>query len=348
MGKHKKIKLTESSKGDLASRLKHSRESLKIAVILMLDAGMDQLLIAKTFDLHPDTVARIKLAYEEQNKDWTDDNHKGGTSKLNPDQKEKVATYLDQNNINDASLIQKYILEQFQINYSLSGIYGLLEKEGFIYDYPKPILKGDIPDQKLWLKKFEKLVQKLPRDQVILFSDAVHPTHNSQFTKMWMRKDKPKTLSTNSGRQRINIQGSYDVTNQDGIFTQHDTINTQSIIEHYQKILEKYPTKSTIHIVEDNARYYFGEAKRWIQTHNRKHHSTKLRIHKIPPYSPNLNKIEKLWLFLKKTLIHNKHYEKFKDFKKAINNFLDNIGNYQEQLKTFITLKFHIEEALLC
>jgi transposase len=346
MGKQKKIKLTESGKGDLASRFKRSRESLKIAVVLMLDAGMDQLVIAKTFDLHPDTVARIKLAYEEQNNDWTDDNYRGGNSKLSGVQKEEVAKYVDDNDINDASFIKNYILKQFGITYSLSGIYDILGKLGFVYDYPKPVLKGDITKQKEWLKQFEKLTAKLGDDEVILFSDAVHPTHNSQFTKMWMRKDSPKTLTTNSGRQRVNIQGSYDVSNQEGVFTTHETINSESIIEHYQKILEKYPTKKTIHIVADNARYYFGEATKWLKTHNKKHHSVKIRLQRIPPYSPNLNKIEKLWLFLKKTLIHNKHYEKFKDFKKAIDNFTGNLGDYQEQLKTFITLNFHIEEPV--
>ena len=33
----------------------------------------------------------------------------------------------------------------------------------------------------------------------------------------------------------------------------------------------------------------------------------------IPPYSPNLNLIERLWQFVKKHALQGKHFEKFAD-----------------------------------
>jgi transposase len=38
----------------------------------------------------------------------------------------------------------------------------------------------------------------------------------------------------------------------------------------------------------------------------------------LPPYSPNLNLIERLWRFLKKIVLYNLQYELFADFKAAI------------------------------
>ncbi|SMG65551.1 [similarity to] transposase, partial [methanotrophic bacterial endosymbiont of Bathymodiolus sp.] len=44
----------------------------------------------------------------------------------------------------------------------------------------------------------------------------------------------------------------------------------------------------------------------------------------LPPYSPNLNLIERLWKFTKKKCLYNKYYESFHNFKEAINDCLNN------------------------
>ncbi len=43
----------------------------------------------------------------------------------------------------------------------------------------------------------------------------------------------------------------------------------------------------------------------------------------LPPYSPNLNLIERLWKFVKKKCLYAKYYEDFAQFSAAITNCLD-------------------------
>jgi hypothetical protein len=43
------------------------------------------------------------------------------------------------------------------------------------------------------------------KNDVLLFADAVHPTHNSVLAYGWIKKGQEKSLPTNSGRQRVNI-----------------------------------------------------------------------------------------------------------------------------------------------
>jgi transposase len=47
----------------------------------------------------------------------------------------------------------------------------------------------------------------------------------------------------------------------------------------------------------------------------------KIRILYLPPYSSNLNPIERLWKFMKKKMIANKYYEEFFDFKMEVMEF---------------------------
>jgi transposase len=207
-------------------------------------------------------------------------------------------------------------------------------------------LHGDINDQKAWVSEFEQLQKVLPNNEKILFLDAVHPTHNSTFAKTWYRDSAPKTLPTNSGRKRINIQGSYDVNEQNGVFTKHDTVNSDAIIEHYERLIQQYPGIKVLHLVQDNARYYHSEKVRdWIISNNKIAGNPQIKQRFLPTYSPNLNKIEKLWLFMSTKIFYNKYYEKFTDFKKAIDDFTENIDIYRDELATFITLKFHIPES---
>jgi transposase len=44
-------------------------------------------------------------------------------------------------------------------------------------------------------------------------------------------------------------------------------------------------------------------------------------LHFLPPYSPNLNPIERLWKWMKERVIYNTYYEDFEDFKSAVFGF---------------------------
>lgn len=71
-----------------------------------------------------------------------------------------------------------------------------------------------------------------------------------------------------------------------------------------------------------------------------------IRLEFLPPYCPNLNLIERLWKFFKKKVVTNKYYEKFSQFDDAIYDFFANISNYQQELKSLLTLNFEIIKAI--
>lgn len=48
---------------------------------------------------------------------------------------------------------------------------------------------------------------------------------------------------------------------------------------------------------------------------------SKIALHFLPPYSPNLNPIERLWKWMKERVIYNTYYKHFEDFKAAVIGF---------------------------
>jgi transposase len=102
-------------------------------------------------------------------------------------------------------------------------------------------------------------------------------------------------------------------------------------------ILREYPTAPKISLVLDNARYFHAKiVSEWLENHPRLH------IEFLPPYAPNLNLIKRLWGFVKNKLVKNKYYKEYKTFRAQEFQFLNNIGEYADELKTLMTENFEI------
>ena len=61
----------------------------------------------------------------------------------------------------------------------------------------------------------------------------------------------------------------------------------------------------------------------------------------MPPYSPNLNVIERLWKWMKKKTLYAQYYPSFDLFKNAlIDNLMTANLKYPDKLKNLLNLKF--------
>lgn len=186
------------------------------------------------------------------------------------------------------------------------------------FSYKKPALvpgKANEQQQRKWIAEYEKLKQNLPADETICFMDGVHPTHNVQPAYGWIQKGVRKEIPANSGRSRINLSGIIDIIGHKVLVQEDKMLNASSTISFFQKIEEAYPKKAKIHLYCDNARYYRNKAVyKYLET-------SKIQLHFLPSYSPNLNPIERLWKWMKERVIYNTYYPEFDDFKLAVFGF---------------------------
>lgn len=236
--------------------------------------------------------------------------------------------------------ICSFIESTFKVRYSQEGVVKLLHRIGFSYKQTKQVpCECNIEKQEQFVKELMELVGqvKASEKKAIYFIDGVHPTHNTRSTKGWIEVGSEFEQKTVSGRDRVNINGAINALVVDDVnVVVCDSVNAQSTKELYQKLIDQNPHSTDIFTISDNARYYKNtELQEWIKT-------TPIRQIFLPAYSPNLNPIERLWKFMKKEVINTTFFRKKEDFKKAIIDFFENIKNYKDDLKTLITLKFHI------
>ncbi|MEM8629461.1 MAG: IS630 family transposase, partial [Chlamydiota bacterium] len=147
--------------------------------------------------------------------------------------------------------------------------------------------------------------------------DGVHPTHNTKTIWGWMKKGVRKTIRTNTGRQRINLSGALDINKHKVLIQEDTTLNAESTIAFFKKIEKSYENFVKIYLFSDNARYY---KNRFVQDYLK---NSRIELRFLPPYSPNLNPIERLWKFMNEKVLWNKYYEKFSAFKHAVMGFLE-------------------------
>ena len=183
----------------------------------------------------------------------------------------------------------------------------------------------------------EKLLPKLEqaRDDKhkVFFVDAAHFVMGAFLGMVWCFAR--VFVRTSPGRQRYNVLGAIDSHNQEFISIRtKENINSHSVVELLEKIKATYPDHE-ITLVMDNAKY---QRCNFVQEHAK---SMGIELLFLPPYSPNLNLIERLWKFTKKRCLTNKHYRDFDAFCAAIDLCLDQVsGPFKKKIQTLMSPKF--------
>jgi transposase len=149
------------------------------------------------------------------------------------------------------------------------------------------------------------------------------------FVRMFVR--------TSSGRKRRNVLGAYNAVTRKLLTVVNDSyINSVSVCE-MLRLLRRSHSGQAITVILDNAAY---QRAKFVQDLAKKLDITLLYL---PPYSPNLNLIERLWKFVKKQSLNNRYYETFADFKMGIDDCLRNIDKqYKMQIASLMTLRFQV------
>jgi transposase len=167
----------------------------------------------------------------------------------------------------------------------------------------------------------------------VFFVDAAHFTRGAYLACVWclVRLFVP----TGSGRQRYRVLGALDaVTRRLTRVTTTGSVNRETAVELLTRLRADHPV-GRVAVVLDNARYFrnrvvFRAARR-------------LRIHLLflPPYSPNLNLIERVWKFVKRVALQGRYQEDFAGFQAAIDRILGGLdGEYAAKMASLLTWNF--------
>lgn len=337
------LPLTEALRKDLYQLHKATKEKKygdRIKIILLLDKGYPQLEIADILMLDEDTVTQWKQKFlsSASLEDWKQSHYYLPASQLSAQQYGQIKVFVEKEIVRDVRQVLQFVKKEFGISYSKS--WGKKILHGLGYSYKQLSLfpvQADQQAQRQFNEKYQALLSGLTDSEAIVFMDAAHPQHNTAASKAWIATGKERFIPTNSGRNRINLNGAYNPLDQKVIVQESPMVNAQSTIKMIKTIVAYYQSKQKIYLISDNAKYYRAKLVReFLESQPR------VCLLFLPPYSPNLNLIERLWKYMRRKVIDTTYYGTFEEFRNQIKKFFHYIHYQKEELSQFIGTKPHL------
>jgi transposase len=260
----------------------------------------------------------------------------GSVGKLSTEQKQELFEHTEKHTYAKSAEICEYVRKKYGVVYAHRGMANFLRLHGFSHKKPKANPKNvDPAAQKRFIKEYEKLVKQTPEEEPILFMDAVHPTMNTKTSCGWIRTGVEKLIKTSGSRTRLNIIGSVNLKSMEVKVMRFQAVNGDAIIEFFDFLKERYPGK--IHIILDQSGYHTsGKTLKAAEERD-------IVLHFLPPYSPNLNPIERLWKVMNEYVRNNRYFRTAREFRHDIMAFFWNTWSYiSENMRSRINDNFHL------
>ena len=329
--------LTESERATLKSQHRKEHDGRvrdRIKAVLLADDGWTHIMIAKALLLDDQTVGNYIKDYRDSGKLKHESG--GSTGKLTTAQADELAIHLETTLYSHIHEICVHVTQKYNVTYTVAGMQSWMHNHGFVYKNPKGVpAKANLEAQEKFIAHYNLLMKTALEDEPILFGDCVHPTQATKLSRGWIKKGKEQYVPTTGARERVNVAGAINLHTMEVITQNYETINSENFIIFLKYVEDYYPDAPTIHLIVDQGSYHKSEkTKEYVE-------KSRIKLHYLPPYSPNLNPIERLWKIMHENVSNNKYYPKGKDFVAAVHNFFNKtVHELKDVIRSRVTDNF--------
>lgn len=314
----------------------HSHIQRRFEILLLCSFDLSHDFVAELAGVHPNTVTAALRDYQsgglELVKQWQ---CTGSESALTP-QRDSIVEMFERKPPSTLKEACCRIEELTGIKRKASQVRRFLRGEGFHYLKAGGLpAKADIDKQNTFLAEElqPRLAEAAAGKRTVFFMDASHFVLCAFLSYFWCLAR--VWVKTPSGRQRYNVLGALNVQTQQVLTFVNDTyINAESVCSLLITIA-KAAKGVPVTIVLDNARYQHCAL---VQA---KAEALGLELLFLPPYSPQLNLIERFWKYVKKECLANEYYSDFSKFCSAIDGCINDTSSKKKQeLSTLLAPNF--------
>lgn len=169
-------------------------------------------------------------------------------------------------------------------------------------------------------KPFKKILKEvLPNDDIeLLYYDEAFFRRKSTVTRGWFLRGHKSTVECPMTFEKIGVCGA--VNPRDGALLSliFDGFDSNTFVYYLKWLLKKCKTDKKIVLMLDNATSHKShKVKKFI-----KEQKGRIELLYLPPYSPDLNPIERIWKNLRYNVTHNVYFENIKKLESAVTEYL--------------------------
>lgn len=144
--------------------------------------------------------------------------------------------------------------------------------------------------------------------------DEVHFQRNASLTRTWSPVGRQPRVLSASTREKIGFFGALSLRSGRLLTKESHTFNWETF-HHFLCHLLRH-TRGRILLLMDNARWHRARALKPFFLH----HQNRLMPLFLPPYSPELNPIERLWRITRRRVTHNRYFADIETLRSALVN----------------------------
>jgi transposase len=170
----------------------------------------------------------------------------------------------------------------------------------------------------------------------LLFEDECSMSNTATVSYQWAIKGKQPIIECKQrNRERQTVFGSYNYGSGEITVSFADKGNAKTFKKHLKKVLYKYREAPKIIMVLDNVRYHHAKKlNEWLKT------KPQLEFVFLPPYSPDLNAVERAWWYMRKKITNNRYMKTLKERKAEFWKMFSHFQFPNEELKNVCEINY--------
>lgn len=166
---------------------------------------------------------------------------------------------------------------------------------------------------RLTLKKLRKLARQ---DDVEIWSlDECHFQQHGSRCVMWVPpENKDPILRHAPTRKSMSVFGGVRIDTGRLLTRTSETFNAETFQEFLDYLINRTYRKREMHLILDNSRYHHAKLlDAWQEDYKED-----VVFDFLPPYSPELNPIERVWKLTRRLCVHNRYFPELDDLVQTV------------------------------
>ena len=296
----------------MSRKTRDSRVLVRCRVIVLVGRGMSCAAAARELGCHPSAAWRIVERFRHFGEAaLLDGRAENGERKLDADLRAGIWTILSRRppvygwrrDTWTLELLSRVMEQVLGVSLSVSYLWKILRRFKVRWGMARPVVAcpWKAAKRRGRIGFLRRLARRRERGEVVLYVDEVDIHLNPKIGRDWMLPGTQRVVVTPGKNVKNYVAGAYDPLHGRLVYTSGERKASWLFLNLLRALLDAYRWARTIHLILDN--YTIHKSQRtqaWLAAHG-----AKLRLHFLPPYCPDENRIERLWRDLHANVTRN-------------------------------------------
>jgi transposase len=217
-------------------------------------------------------------------------------------------------------LLVRVLAKRTDITVSVTTVCRLLKRHRVRLGRPKPIVGCPWTKARRMrrLRQIRKLVRNVRRGDVAVYVDEVDIHLNPKIGPDWMLCGQQKKVLTPGKNEKRYLAGALDARTGRLTWVEADRKTSDLFILLLWQLLKEYPRAKCIHVVLDNFKIHHSQRTQLALAAT----NGRIRLHFLPPYCPDHNRIERVWKDLHDNVTRNHCCQNLKQLMTEVYRYL--------------------------